>query len=278
MRAAGASAAGLALTPALGFSGAAATAPDFADTLKTAYGSDEVPTPFESVTTYTNFCEFGTGKEDQAENSGDFKPRPWTVSVEGEVEGTGIYDIDDLIAAHRLEERIYRLRCVEGWSMVIPWVGVPLGDVIARLGPRAGAKYVAFETLVRPEEMRGQRRDALEWPYVEGLRIDEAMNPLTLLAVGLYGKELPNQNGAPVRLVVPWKYGFKSIKSIVRMSFVEQQQPVHFYMMIKADFREPILYGAILAALLGVRAVVKFRREAKRRTTAAATAATAHVA
>ena len=225
MRAAGASAAGLALAPALGLSGASATAPDFADILKTAYGSDEDPTPFESVTTYNNFYEFGTGKEDPSENSGDFKPRPWTVAVEGEVEAADIYDVDDLIAPHRLEERIYRLRCVEGWSMVIPWVGVPLGDVIARLGPRAGAKYVAFETVVRPEEMPGQRRDALDWPNVEGLRIDEAMNPLTLLAVGLYGKELPNQNGAPIRLVVPWKYGFKSIKSIVRMSFVEHQPP-----------------------------------------------------
>ena len=224
MRAAGASVAGLVLAPALGLP-AAAAAPDFADILKTAYGSDEELTPFESVTTYNNFYEFGTDKEDPAENSGDFKPRPWTVSVDGAIESAGIYDIDDLIAPHRLEERIYRLRCVEGWSIVIPWVGVPLGDVIARLGPRAGAKYVAFETVVRPEEMPGQRRNALDWPYVEGLRLDEAMNPLTLLAVGLYGKELPNQNGAPIRLVVPWKYGFKSIKSIVRMSFVEHQPP-----------------------------------------------------
>ena len=141
------------------------------------------------------------------------------------MENPGAYDVDDLIAPHRLVERIYRLRCVEGWSMVIPWVGVPLGEVIARLGPRSGANFVAFETVLRPEEMPGQRRDILEWPYVEGLRIDEAMHPLTLLVVGQYGDELPNQNGAPIRLIVPWKYGFKGIKSIVRMSFVEQRPP-----------------------------------------------------
>ena len=223
MRAAGATAAGLMLAPALGGRGMAA--PNFADIAKTAYGSDEDPTPFESVTTYNNFYEFGTGKEDPAENSGAFKPRPWAVSVEGAVENPGVYGVDDLIAPHRLEERVYRLRCVEGWSMVMPWVGVPLGEVIARLAPRSGAKFVAFETLLRPDEMPGQRRDILDWPYVEGLRIDEAMHPLTLLAVGLYGNELPNQNGAPIRLVVPWKYGFKSIKSIVRISFVEHQPP-----------------------------------------------------
>ena len=223
MGAAGARAAGLALAPAFGGRGAAA--PNFADIAKSAYGADEELTSFESVTTYNNFYEFGTDKEDPAENSGDFQPRPWTVSVEGAVENPGAYDVDDLIAPHRLVERIYRLRCVEGWSMVIPWVSVPLGEVIARLGPRSGANFVAFETVLRPEEMPGQRRDILEWPYVEGLRIDEAMHPLTLLVVGQYGDELPNQNGAPIRLIVPWKYGFKGIKSIVRMSFVEQRPP-----------------------------------------------------
>ena len=223
MHGVGAAAAGLMLAPALSLRSMAA--PNFSDIAKGAYGSDEDLTPFDSVTTYNNFYEFGTGKEDPAKNSHDFKPRPWTVSVDGAVENPGVYDVDDLIAPHRLEERVYRLRCVEGWSMVIPWVGVPLGEVIARLGPRSGAKFVAFETVLRPEEMPGQRRDFLNWPYVEGLRIDEAMHPLTFLAVGLYGNELPNQNGAPIRLVVPWKYGFKSIKSIVRISLVEDQPP-----------------------------------------------------
>ena len=223
IRAAGTTAAGLVLAPALGVPSIAA--PKFVGIAESAYGADEDPTPFESVTAYNNFYEFGTGKEDPAENSGDFKPRPWAVSVEGAVENPGVYDVDDLVAPHRLEERIYRLRCVEGWSMVIPWAGVPLGEVIGRLGLRSGAKFVAFETVLRPEEMPGQRRDSLDWPYVEGLRIDEAMHPLTLLAVGLYGDELPNQNGAPIRLVVPWKYGFKSIKSIVRISLVKHQPP-----------------------------------------------------
>ena len=225
MQAAGATAAGLVLAPGLRVPGAAAAGPNFADITKSAYGSGENPTPFKSVTTYNNFYEFGTGKGDPVENSGKFKPRPWAVAIEGAVEEPGVYDVDDLIKPHTLEERIYRLRCVEGWSMVIPWVGVPLRDVTARLGPRSNAKFVAFETVDRPEEMPGQRSTFLDWPYVEGLRIDEAMHPLTLLAVGLYGMELPNQNGAPIRLVMPWKYGFKSIKSIVRISFMEEQPP-----------------------------------------------------
>ena len=185
----------------------------------------ETLTPLEAVTTYNNFYEFGTAKEDPAENSGKFKPRPWSVSVEGECNKPGTYNLEDIVKPHKLEERIYRLRCVEAWSMVIPWVGIPLAEVLNRFEPNADAKYVAFTTIKRPEEMPGQRYDVLDWPYVEGLRIDEAMNPLTILAVGLYGEELPNQNGAPLRLVVPWKYGFKSIKSIVKIRFTSKEPP-----------------------------------------------------
>ncbi len=183
---------------------------------------DESLTPYVDVTGYNNFYEFGTGKEDPARNAHTLVARPWTVSVEGEVKRPAVYDLDVLLAPHGVEERVYRLRCVEAWSMVIPWSGVALGDVIRRLEPTSRAKYVEFTTLLDPEQMPGQKRRVLNWPYVEGLRIDEAMNPLTLLATGVYGRDLPNQNGAPLRLVVPWKYGFKSIKSIVRIRFVEQ--------------------------------------------------------
>ena len=187
--------------------------------------TSETPNSYEDITTYNNFYEFGTGKSDPASNSREFKPRPWTVNVTGEAEITGTYPLDDLIKAQALEERIYRMRCVEAWSMVIPWVGVPLAAVLQRFKPTSKAKYVAFKTVLRPKEMPGQRYAVLEWPYVEGLRIDEAMNPLSLLAVGLYGKTLPNQNGAPLRLVTPWKYGFKGIKSIVEIRFTERQPP-----------------------------------------------------
>ncbi|MFP5418151.1 MAG: protein-methionine-sulfoxide reductase catalytic subunit MsrP [Gammaproteobacteria bacterium] len=189
----------------------------------TAYTVDDTPTPFKAVTTYNNFYEFGVGKDDPAERAGSLKTRPWTVTVEGEVGKPGTYDIDTLIKRAPLEERVYRLRCVEGWSMVIPWVGFPLNEIIRRAGPTGNAKYVEFVTLHDPRQMPGQRSRVLDWPYVEGLRLDEAMNPLTLLAVGLYGEVLPNQNGAPVRLVVPWKYGFKSAKSIVKIRLVEKQ-------------------------------------------------------
>jgi len=195
------------------------------DLVKSPYSTREELTPFEDITTYNNFYEFGTDKSDPAENSGRFKPRPWSIKVEGECAKPGVYNLEDFIAPHTLEERIYRLRCVEAWSMVIPWVGIPLGDVLKRFEPNSNAKYVAFTTVFRPEEMRGQKRSVLEWPYVEGLRIDEAMNPLTFLAVGLYGRVLPNQNGAPIRLVVPWKYGYKGIKSIVRIAFTRNQPP-----------------------------------------------------
>ena len=192
---------------------------------KGRFSTDEELTPLEAVTTYNNFYEFGTGKTDPAENSKNFKPKPWSVAIEGEVGKPGVYDFEDLIRPHKLEERIYRMRCVEAWSMVIPWVGISLGDIIKRVEPTANAKYLAFQTLFDPERMPGQRRPVVLWPYIEGLRMDEALHPLSILAVGLYGEELPNQNGAPLRLVVPWKYGFKCIKSIVKMSFVEEMPP-----------------------------------------------------
>jgi len=198
--------------------------------------TEETLTDYEAVTTYNNFYEFGTAKEDPAANSGKFKPRPWTVNIEGECSKPGSYNLEDLIKPHQLEERIYRLRCVEAWSMVIPWVGIPLGDVLKRFEPNSNAKYVAFTTLFRPEEMPGQRYEVLRWPYVEGLRIDEAMHPLTILAVGLYGEELPNQNGAPLRLVVPWKYGFKSIKSIVNISFTSKQPPTSWNISAPSEY------------------------------------------
>ncbi len=186
------------------------------------FSTTEKATPLKDVTSYNNFYEFGVDKGDPAENSGRFKPRPWTVRIDGACEAPRTVGIEDLIGGNKLEERIYRMRCVEGWSMVIPWVGFPLKDLLATVKPTSKAKYVAFETVRRPSEMPGQRSGILDWPYVEGLRIDEAMHPLTLMAVGLYGDVLPNQNGAPLRLVVPWKYGFKGGKSIVRITLTEK--------------------------------------------------------
>jgi sulfoxide reductase catalytic subunit YedY len=187
------------------------------------YATDEEPTAYRSATTYNNFYEFGTDKTDPSRNAASLRPKPWSVAIEGEVAKPGSVPFEDLIHPHPLEERIYRLRCVEAWSMVIPWVGIPLGDVLRRFEPTSRAKYVAFETLLDPEQMPGQRRGVLDWPYREGLRMDEAMHPLAILAVGMYGEVLPNQNGAPLRLVVPWKYGFKSVKSIVRIRLQEEQ-------------------------------------------------------
>ncbi len=184
---------------------------------------DDELTPYEDVTSYNNFYEFGTGKDDPARNAHTLRPSPWTVKVEGAVNKPGEYDFEDLIQGIDTEERIYRLRCVEAWSMVIPWEGFPLYKLIDRLEPTSRANYLEMTTLYDPEQMPGQRRNVLAWPYVEGLRMDEARHPLTIFATGLYGKTLPNQNGAPIRLVVPWKYGFKSIKSIVRMRFLEDQ-------------------------------------------------------
>ena len=200
------------------------------------FSTDEDMTPYKDITRYNNFYEFGTGKRDPATHSGRFKPAPWKVKVLGECEKPGDYDLDDVIRRHALEERIYRLRCVEAWSMVIPWVGVPLGPVLKRFQPTSKAKFVAFRTVFRPTEMPGQQRGFLDWPYVEGLRIDEAMNPLTLLSVGLYGRALPNQNGAPIRLVVPWKYGFKSIKSIVTIRFTEDLPPTTWNMQAPREY------------------------------------------
>lgn len=193
------------------------------------FGTSEKLTPYDDVTHYNNFYEFGTGKTDPAANAGTLKTKPWSVTIQGEVAKHGTYPLETLLKPHPLEERIYRLRCVEGWSMVIPWIGFPLRDLITRLQPTSRAKFVEFTTLYDPQEMPGQRWPILKWPYVEGLRMDEALHPLTLLAVGLYGQTLPNQDGAPLRLVVPWKYGFKSIKSIVKIRFVESQ-PVTTWM------------------------------------------------
>jgi len=176
---------------------------------------------FEDITSYNNFYEFGLDKEDPKRLSGQFKPKPWSVTVDGEADITGTFDFEDIIGPHTIEERIYRLRCVEAWSMVVPWNGIPLGDLLKRFKPTSRARYVAFETVYRPSEMPGQRARVLDFPYIEGLTIAEAMHPLTLMVTGLYGVDLPNQNGAPLRLIVPWKYGFKSIKSIVRISFTE---------------------------------------------------------
>jgi sulfoxide reductase catalytic subunit YedY len=186
---------------------------------------EETSNTWEEATSYNNYYEFGTDKEDPKANSAPFKPKPWSVKVDGLCNKPGTYSFDDLIKPHKIEDRTYRLRCVEAWSMVIPWQGIPLGAMLSRFEPRPGAKYVAFETVMRPKEMLGQRSPILPWPYVEGLRMDEAMHPLTIMATGLYGKPLPNQNGAPLRLIVPWKYGFKGIKSIVRISFVEKEPP-----------------------------------------------------
>lgn len=187
------------------------------------YRVDEPQTPYDAVTSYNNFYELGTGKDDPVRNAGHLKPKPWSVEIAGACEAPGRVGFDDLIAGLALEERIYRHRCVEAWSMVIPWVGVPLGKVLAKYKPLSSAKYVAFTTLMDKQQFPGQRLAVLDWPYREGLRMDEALHPLTILAVGVYGEVLPNQNGAPLRLVVPWKYGFKGIKSIVKIEFVEHE-------------------------------------------------------
>jgi len=194
--------------------------------VETSYKVDgEKLSSWESITTYNNFYEFGTGKDDPARNATHFKTQPWKVKVLGECDKPGDYNLEDLLNPHVLEERIYRFRCVEAWSMIVPWVGIPLASVLKRFQPNSKAKYVAFRTVFRPQQMPGQRQPILKWPYVEGLRIDEAMHPLAMLVVGLYGEVLPNQNGAPLRLMVPWKYGFKSIKSIAAIRFTETEPP-----------------------------------------------------
>lgn len=191
--------------------------------VKSPLSTSDTPNSFEQITSYNNFYEFGTDKSDPAERADTLKPQPWSVEITGEVAKPKRFDIDSLLKLVPVEERIYRFRCVEGWSMVIPWVGIPLAAALKQVEPNSRGKFVEFTTLLAPDQMPGQKRPVLDWPYVEGLRLDEAMHPLTILAVGLYGKPLPNQNGAPIRLVVPWKYGFKSIKSIVKIRLVESQ-------------------------------------------------------
>ena len=187
------------------------------------YSVSEAPNRYEEITTYNNFYEFGTDKEDPSRNARSFRARPWSLRIDGEAEVRGNFTLEDILKGQSLEERIYRFRCVEAWSLVVPWVGFPLASLLARFKPTSRAKYVEFTTLYDPNRMPGQRVAVLDWPYVEGLRIDEAMHPLALMVVGLYGRVLPNQDGAPLRLIVPWKYGFKGIKSIVKIRFTESQ-------------------------------------------------------
>ena len=206
---------------------AAATAAEIGQELpgiiKSPYSTDQDMNSWGDITTYNNYYEFGTGKDEPARLARDFDPKPWTVKVKGECDKPGSYSYEDLVSPHTLEERIYRLRCVEAWSMVIPWVGIPLASIIRQFEPNSNAKFVRFKTLQDPSRMPGQRRRILNWPYEEGLTMAEAMHPLTIIAVGLYGRELPNQNGAPMRLVVPWKYGFKNIKAIAEINFSRRQ-------------------------------------------------------
>lgn len=202
---------------------------------KSEFSTDEELSSFETVTTYNNFYELGTDKGDPARYANRLETKPWSVTVDGECDEPGVYTLEDFLKPHAIEERIYRMRCVEAWSMVIPWNGFSLGDAIKRFKPNSKAKYVAFETVVQ-DDLPGIRRNVLEWPYREGLRIDEAMHPLSLMAIGLYGQELPGQNGAPLRLVVPWKYGYKSIKSIVRISFVEKQPDTSWNMSAPQEY------------------------------------------
>ena len=221
---------------------AANTATKLGNLRKSPLSTNETLTPYKDVTTYNNFYEFGTDKYSPAQLAGSLNPRPWTITVDGEVKHKKTYDIDALLKLAPLEERIYRLRCVEGWSMVIPWVGFSLSELIKQVEPNGNAKFVEFVTLQDPKQMPGQRSSVLDWPYVEGLRMDEAMHPLAILAVGLYGEVLPNQNGAPVRLITPWKYGFKNAKSIVKIRFTSTQ-PVNTWM--KANSNEYGFYANV---------------------------------
>ncbi len=234
---AGSIAGGLALaSPAVGAVVPEARRAVLADVGHSEFSTDEAPNSYEDVTTYNNYYEFGTGKADPYKNSGDFEPHPWSITVDGHAEKTGTFDFDDFIKPFDLEERIYRMRCVEAWSMVIPWVGISLADVVKHFQPTSKAKYIAFETLHDPTRMVGQRRRSLDWPYREGLTIAEATNPLAILAVGIYGESLPNTNGAPIRLVTPWKYGFKGIKGIVRMSFVDEMPETSWNMAQSREY------------------------------------------
>lgn len=223
---------------AVALAGAAVARPALAkiEAAPSAFSTDATPNTLEEITTYNNFYEFGTGKEDPARNAAALTTDPWSIVIDGMVDRPGTYDLADVMKDQPLEERIYRFRCVEAWSMVIPWIGFELAGLLNRVGVQPSAKYVAFETLVRPEEMIGQQSPILEWPYREGLRLDEAMNPLTIMATGLYGEEMPKQNGAPIRLVVPWKYGFKSIKSIVKISLVAEQPKTTWNMLQPSEY------------------------------------------
>jgi len=213
----------------------ASTAAKFSGLRKNPLSTSDTLTPYKDVTSYNNFYEFGTDKYSPAQLAGTLNPRPWTIKVEGEIKHAKTYDIDALIKLAPLEERIYRLRCVEGWSMVIPWVGFSLNELIKQVEPNGNAKFIEFTTLHDPKQMPGQRSGVLDWPYVESLRLDEAMHPLSILAVGLYGEVMPNQNGAPVRLVTPWKYGFKNAKSIVKIRFTSSPTASSW---MKANSRE----------------------------------------
>ncbi|MCX7565573.1 protein-methionine-sulfoxide reductase catalytic subunit MsrP [Sulfitobacter sp. F26169L] len=207
-----------------------------------AAAQDLQPNAYEDITLYNNYYEFGTGKDDPARYAGQLTTQPWSVKIDGLVDNPGDYAFEDIIKAMTIEERIYRFRCVEAWSMVIPWNGFELADLLGMAGVQSGAKYVAFETALRPDEMPGVKYPVLEWPYVEGLRLDEAMHPLTMMATGIYGKDIPNQNGAPLRLVVPWKYGYKSIKSVVRITLTDKQPPTSWN---KANAREYGFYSNV---------------------------------
>jgi methionine sulfoxide reductase catalytic subunit len=209
--------------PAEAADGPPADAARLSYTANPRYSVSETPNRYEEITTYNNFYEFGTDKDDPSRNARYFRTQPWSVRVDGEAEVRGNFTLEDILKGQALEERIYRFRCVEAWSLVVPWVGFPLSSLLARFKPTSRAKYVEFTTLYDPNRMPGERVSVLAWPYVEGLRMDEAMHPLTLMVVGLYGVVLPNQDGAPLRLIVPWKYGFKSIKSIVKIRFTESQ-------------------------------------------------------
>jgi len=221
---------------AAGYSGNSFGAVTELETVKGPYSTDETPNSWQDITTYNNFYEFGTGKEDPYMNAQDFQPEPWSVKVSGACGKPGTYTYEDIIRPHTLEDRIYRHRCVEAWSMVIPWVGFPLGDLLKRFEPTMDAQFVRFKTLYNPKQMPGQRWGVLDWPYREGLTIAEATHPLTLMVVGIYGKSLPNQNGAPLRLVIPWKYGFKGIKSIVEIEFAKRQPRTSWQLAIPNEY------------------------------------------
>jgi sulfoxide reductase catalytic subunit YedY len=229
----------LALSPCMAPPARAAVLPSdgaLADVSDWPGSLSDAPNSYADISSYNNYYEFGTGKGDPARYAHTLKARPWSVQVTGEAAKLGTFTLEDILAPHALEERIYRFRCVEAWSMVVPWVGFPLGDLLSRFEPTSRAKYVQFFTLADPEQMPGLGYRVLEWPYREGLTIEEAMHPLTLLTVGVYGKTLPNQNGAPLRLIVPWKYGFKSIKSIVRIHFTEREPQTSWNMAAPQEY------------------------------------------